>query len=101
MGLTYFVCSKRHPPGLMSKIHFCCQHAVERSGVLCIQATSYWNAFIDSHGHLQSCVGTQARLDYVAFDAKSVSCHYTVRYTYVCEHICYMLVTMYLRVRSS
>ena len=30
---------------------------------------------------LQSCVGTQARLGYAAFDAESLFCHYTVRYT--------------------
>ena len=30
---------------------------------------------------LQSCVGTQARLGYAEFDAESLFCHYTVRYT--------------------
>ena len=33
--------------------------------------------------------------------AESVFCHYTVRYTYICARLCYMLVTMCLHVQSS
>ena len=53
-------------------------------------------------GALQSCVGTRARLDYATFDAHLRKVYFvTVHYTYVCAHICNMLVTMCLRIRSS
>ena len=47
------------------------------------------------HRRLQSCVDTRLRLDYAAFDVQlRKAYHYTLRYTYICVRICYMLVTM-------
>ena len=43
-----------------------------------------------AYRHLQSCVGTRARLSYATFDAqlgKPISCHYTVCYTYICAWV--------------
>ena len=59
---------------------------------------------IHLHRCLQSCVGTRARLGYwlhLMCNCGKRICHYTVYYMYVCVHICYMLVTTCLCVRSS
>ena len=55
--------------------------------------------YAHKHGHLQSCVGTQARLSDVQLrKAYFVKTLYAIR---VCACACYMLVTACLRVRSS
>ena len=42
-------------------------------------------AVVWAHRRLRSCVGTRARLTWISCAiAKSVFCHYTVRYLYVC-----------------
>ena len=53
------------------------------------------------HRRLQSCLGTRARLGYAALFDVQLGKPYFVHYTYVCAHICYMLVTTCLRIQSS